>query len=236
MVGQFPAWMDRLANLSLLIAGLSTVAVILDEMRVPQKMWIMNLVWPLTTMFGSLIWLTAYWRWGRNVTSRFHGHFEQPFSITVLKSTSHCGAGCMVGDLAGEWLAFAMPGISVWLGWQSLFADRMFANWILDLIIAFIFGVGFQYFSIKPMRNLSVRAGLAAALRADAISIIAWQIGMYGVMAALQFGWYKSETGRIAPVDSSEFWFAMQIAMLGGFVTSYPVNWLLLRMGWKEGM
>jgi hypothetical protein len=32
------------------------------------------------------------------------------------------------------------------------------------------------------------------------------------------------------------FWFAMQIAMLGGFATSYPVSWVLIRAGWKEQM
>jgi len=42
--------------------------------------------------------------------------------------------------------------------------------------------------------------------------------------------------GAVAPVDSPEFWFAMQLAMLGGFMTSYPVNWLLIRAGWKEKM
>jgi hypothetical protein len=28
----------------------------------------------------------------------------------------------------------------------------------------------------------------------------------------------------------------MQMAMLGGFATSYPINWLLIRAGWKEEM
>jgi nitrogen regulatory protein PII len=28
----------------------------------------------------------------------------------------------------------------------------------------------------------------------------------------------------------------MQIAMIFGFLTSYPVNWWLLRKGWKETM
>jgi hypothetical protein len=32
------------------------------------------------------------------------------------------------------------------------------------------------------------------------------------------------------------FWFMMQIAMLAGFFTSYPVNWWLLRSGIKEKM
>jgi hypothetical protein len=32
------------------------------------------------------------------------------------------------------------------------------------------------------------------------------------------------------------FWFMMQIAMLAGFATSYPVNWWLLRKQIKEVM
>jgi hypothetical protein len=32
------------------------------------------------------------------------------------------------------------------------------------------------------------------------------------------------------------FWFMMQIAMIAGFVTSYPANWLLIRAGIKSGM
>ena len=33
-----------------------------------------------------------------------------------------------------------------------------------------------------------------------------------------------------------EFWFMMQIAMMFGFMTSYPVNWWLIRQGVKEAM
>ena len=36
--------------------------------------------------------------------------------------------------------------------------------------------------------------------------------------------------------DTPEFWFAMQIAMLCGFATAYPMNWLLIRTGIKEKM
>jgi hypothetical protein len=42
--------------------------------------------------------------------------------------------------------------------------------------------------------------------------------------------------GGIASVSSPEFWFAMQLAMLAGFATSYPVNWWLVRKGLKEKM
>jgi hypothetical protein len=154
----------------------------------------------------------------------------------VFKGTNHCGAGCTLGDIVVEWLTFAMPAIAVYFGWGSLFAEKTFAVWIPDFLLAFLFGVIFQYFTIKPMRKLSPVEGMVAALKADVTSIAAWQIGMYGVMALIQFAWFRGTFGGIAPVASPEFWFAMQLAMLGGFATSYPVNWLLVKRGWKEKM
>ena len=38
------------------------------------------------------------------------------------------------------------------------------------------------------------------------------------------------------PIDSSSHWFMMQIGMMLGFVTSWPVNRWLLRHGIKEPM
>lgn len=55
-------------------------------------------------------------------------------------------------------------------------------------------------------------------------------------MAIIQFGWYRSAYGGIAKVASPEFWSVLQLAMLAGFVTSYPVNWLLIRAVLKEKM
>jgi hypothetical protein len=37
-------------------------------------------------------------------------------------------------------------------------------------------------------------------------------------------------------VNSFEFWFMMQIAMIVGFMTSYPANWWLIKRGLKEKM
>ena len=60
-----PGWFHALASVSLVIALLSAVWIALDLTRHQQKMWIMNLVWPLTATFGSLLVLVFYWRWGR---------------------------------------------------------------------------------------------------------------------------------------------------------------------------
>lgn len=37
-------------------------------------------------------------------------------------------------------------------------------------------------------------------------------------------------------VDGVEFWFMMRLAMICGFLTSYPVNWWLVSCGIKERM
>jgi len=114
----------------------------------------------------------------------------------------------------------------------TLFGREIFAAWTLDFIAAFCFGIVFQYFTIKPMRQLSPGQGLVAALKADTLSLTVWQIGMYGWMAIVTFVIVGHSLDKTGPV----FWFMMQLAMLLGFALSYPVNWWLVRSGVKEKM
>lgn len=233
-MARFPNWLHALSWASLLIALACAVAIVVDEARRGQRMWIMNLVWPLTALFGGVLWLAFYWRWGRAGPSAPSA--EPPMAIAVAKGASHCGAGCTLGDIIAEWLAYAAPSVALALGWKSLFGEEMFAVWILDYLVAFALGVAFQYFAIAPMRGLGVRDGLVAAVKADAASITSWQVGMYGAMAVIQFLWFRPAYGGLAQVATPEFWFAMQAAMICGFGTAYPVNWLLVACGVKERM
>jgi hypothetical protein len=157
-------------------------------------------------------------------------------AVAVAKGASHCGAGCTLGDIIAEWIAFALPAVALWFGWQTLFSEKLFAVWIFDYLLASVIGVLFQYCTIKPMRDLSVGAALVQAVKADAASITSWQVGMYGVMAAGQFLWFRHAYGGLAQVSNPEFWFLMQLSMLAGFCTAYPVNWWLVRTGIKEKM
>ena len=152
----------------------------------------------------------------------------------VGKGAMHCGSGCTLGDICAEWLAFGIPALAVWFGWQTIFAEKIFAVWILDFVLAFLFGVAFQYFTIKPMRGLSPGQGLIQAVKADALSLTAWQLGMYGFMAIAHFWIFAQLLGTRLQVASFEFWFMMQIAMICGFLTAYPVNWWLISKGIKE--
>jgi hypothetical protein len=233
-----PAWLHVLSLVSLLVAAGCALTIAFDESRHPQKMWIMNLVWPLCALFGSLAWLWGYFRFGR-LNARdapTEAKEGKPFPVSVGEGASHCGSGCTLGDICAEWLAFGVPALAVWFGYGWLFGDKIFAVWVLDFIFAFAFGIVFQYFAIAPMRDLGVRDGLVAALKADTLSLTAWQVGMYGFMAVAHFWIFAHLLDARLQVNSVEFWFMMQIAMLFGFATSYPVNWWLIRSGIKEAM
>lgn len=141
-----------------------------------------------------------------------------------------------MGDLIGEFALVAVPALGVAVGLGTLYQDRVFAGWIIDFVIAFTAGIVFQYFSIAPMRGLSLGAGLVAALKADTLSITAWQVGMYGMLALAQFAVLPAVLGGRAGVLTPEFWVVKQVAMVAGFICSYPVNWWLVKKGIKEAM
>ena len=225
-----PVWLTTLSWIAIASGVASAAWIAFDVTRHPQKMWIMSVVWPLTGLYGSLLAVWFYRRYGRP------GGGEVPFAITVAKGATHCGAGCSLGDMMAEALVLAAPGLLAAFGYPALFSDPIFARWGLDYVIAFAIGVAFQYFTIVPMRDLGPLEGVAVAAKVDAASLTAWQVGMYGFMAVAHFWIFGHVLGvRLEPA-SVEFWFMMQIAMLAGFATAYPVNWLLIRSGVKEAM
>ena len=84
--------------------------------------------------------------------------------------------------------------------------------------------------------TVAEHAGVARRRRdrvaVDRGRVLAWQVGMYGGMAIAWFAIFRRSLDGSSPV----FWFVMQIAMWLGFITSYPVNWWLVRSGRKESM
>ncbi len=102
----------------------------------------------------------------------------------------------------------------------------------VDFVLAFSLGIVFQYFTIAPMRGLGLRDGVVAALKADTLSLIAFEVGLFAWMIFVQIVAFPE---HLVPTDPT-FWFMMQIGMAVGFVTAYPVNWWLVSAGMKERM
>lgn len=219
------AWVWLMAALA--CAG----AILVDEVRHPQTMAVMNVVWPVTALYEAPLGLWAYFRLGRPMARdrmRGHGHQEEdrpPSLGQIAVSASHCGAGCMLADILGESVVFT-------LGWKAL-GESLYADYFVTLGLAWVFGVAFQYFSIQPMRHLSPGEGIVAAMKADTLSILFFQTGMYGWMA---IGYFVVFPHPHLEANSAMFWFMEQMGMMAGFVTTLPVNRWLIRRGLKEKM
>lgn len=229
-----PAWLSALAWLAIAIGLICAVVVAWDVWRNPPSMRIMAVVWPLTMLYGGVAAAWFYVRYAR--TAHDHGESAAAHRVSVATGTSHCGAGCSLGDLIAEFMVAAIPTLAVAVGWGSLYHERIFATWIWDFVLAYLLGIAFQYFTIAPMRGGRVRDNLLAAVKADTASILAWQVGMYAVMAVLQFWAFPALFGAALDVTSPVFWFGMQWAMVAGFASAYPMTALLIRKGVKEAM
>ena len=223
------------AWLSLGVAFLCAAIIAGHEIKNPQKMAVMNLVWPLTAMYLSVFGLFAYFRFGVRMTRRQQypdagmnmemGQTTSPTLVEAAVSATHCGAGCVLGDVVSEF--------AVYRSGAMILGSMLWASFVWDFVAAWCLGIAFQYFTIVPMRKLSPIEGLKAAVKADTLSIIAFQIGMYGWMLIAHFRLFSQS--HLDP-DQAAYWFVMQIAMICGFITSIPMNWWLLKIGWKEAM
>ncbi len=135
-----------------------------------------------------------------------------------------------------QWLTI-IADISLIAAFASAFAilGDIIAEWGVSLTgftLAFLLGIIFQYFAIASMRDLSFGEGLKAAIKADTFSLIAFEIGLFGWMALMRFVFFNPPLEPNDPVH----WFMMQIGMVIGFATSYPMNWFLINKGIKEAM
>ncbi|WFF40460.1 DUF4396 domain-containing protein [Salinicola endophyticus] len=235
-----------------LLSGVFTaLAMAFDVARRPQPMAIMNITWPITGLYMPLVGWWAYCKMGRAApkaavaqqdhaghdqhAQRHHAHADQhdhdhghhhgdkPKWQSVFVSATHCGGGCTLGDVVTAPIATATG--------FALLGSTVLGHFALAFVGAYLFGVLFQYLPIRAMGDAGPGQALKDAIKADTLSLIAFQIGMYAWMLIALQGWMGELDAFTAP-----FWFMMQIAMLIGFATSYPANWILINRGIKHGM
>ncbi len=240
LMAPYPEWLHVLAWFYLALCACCALFILGDILRGNrQKMWIMDIVWPITGMYFGPVAVWMYLR-TRPVSlasspkpddaTKKQMKKMDPTREQVSVAVFHCGAGCTIGDVIAEAGLFAIGGAVAKFVGGSEFATKL----VVDFLFAYSLGVVFQYFTIAPMRGLSVGEGIKAAVRADTISIAAFEIGMFAWMALTRFVLFP-EPYRIHP-NMAVFWFMMQIAMIVGWATSYPANIWLIRNGWKEKM
>ena len=216
-----PSWLQTLAEVYAPLSMATALLVLGDIFLLGRrhKMKIMDAVWPLTALYWGPLGLIPYFAFGRG-GGRDHG--EPPMWQAAFKGATHCGAGCALGDFIGDWIAFATA--------FAVFGSALAGKYVLAFALAYLFGIVFQYYSVAPMRGLKLGEGIVAAIKIDTLSLLAYEVGMFAWMGFRAFAYPD-----LAPT-SFTYWFMMQIAMVLGFATTYPVNWWLIANGTKEKM
>lgn len=223
----------------LAIGLVSCVIVYLDvNLGRYQAMPIMNLAWVITSIYMGIIGLFMYFRYGRAsgkpmVHEMHHDHAAmkggcehhmmkpKPMWVQVFISSTHCGAGCGLADIVSELLIY-FAGITFW-------GASIWASFFIDYGFAVVFGLAFQYLNIKPMKpDTPAWQVFWDAVKADILSLTSFQVGMYAWMLAIYFIFH----GQVL-ADSAFYWFNIQIGLILGLFTTYPVNYLLIKTGVK---
>lgn len=187
-----------------------------------QHLPVMEAVWPLTAAYFGPLAVWAYRRLGHAgmaVPSR------RPRWSSVAVSVSHCGAGCVLGDVIAEFVVFAVGA--------TVAGQALFAEYVGDYVLAISFGIAFQYLAIAPVRGLSLRKGLIEAAKSDFVALSTFEIGLFGWMALMRFVFFTDP--HLSP-DSPVYWLFMQLGMMIGFATAWPANVWLIRRGIKDAM
>lgn len=218
------SWLTAIAWLALAGAFASAGWLVVELIRHPQRMWIMNVVWPVTALYMGPLAIWAYRTMGD--TGRMAG--SRPFWQKTFVGTTHCGSGCTLGDIIAEFWVFYGG-----LAFFGASAVGIFGTYlVMSYALAYLLGIAFQYFNIAPMRGVWGMSSLWAAIKADTLSLTAFEVGLFGWMALMHFVLFQP---RLEP-NQAAYWFMMQIGMCIGFLTSYPMNWWLIKVGIKEAM
>ena len=232
-----PHWFELVAWAALALGFASALVIAADVVLLGNRQHtaIMNLVFPLTALYMGPVALWGYLTRGRRMSHRqmqaraFDATSEPEARDSwweVSLSDTHCGAGCALGDVGGEWIVWAT-------GWTIGSTAALGPEYILDLPLAWIFGILFQYFAIAPLRGQTGQlAPLRDAIKSDTLSVLSFEAGLFGWMALSHYVIWRPPL----PIDTSSHWFMMQIGMMIGFLTSWPVNRWLLVKGVKEPM
>ena len=124
---------------------------------------------------------------------------DRPMWATVAMGVMHCGAGCVLGDIVGEFIVYGsgatINGADIW---PAL---------LIDYAFALLFGIAFQYFSIAPMTGDYGLKTVWRALKADILSLTAFEIGLFGWMIIYQVGIW----GYRLEMNTWVYWWMMQV-------------------------
>jgi hypothetical protein len=101
-----------------------------------------------------------------------------------------------------------------------------------EYAVGFLFG--WLIFQLKSMTMMTDRLGraLLMAFRAEFFSMLTVMGGMGAVMTYVT----PAVVGAQPKATTYAFWGFGMLGLLAGYVFTFPMNWLMVKLGWKHGM
>lgn len=187
----------------------------------------LKLAWPIIIFFFSIVGLLLYLltsrpadagrQQGRDAMKRFTD-YSQPRWRKVVASATHC----VGGDGLGIITAMVIARVAGFSFWQEFW---------FEYLVGYLFGwFIFQTWAMRLHGN-SWLGSLWKGGRAEFFSMMTVMLGMGLVMRFVT----PSVVGMQPLPDTYAFWTFGALGLLVGFVFTYPMNWWLVKIGWKHG-
>lgn len=184
--------------------------------------------WPIIIFFFSVIGLGFYF-WScrpANVgdlseeekKKKHHEYVNNPVFKTI-GATIHCVGGDGLG-IVSAMVILRLIGTTFWQEFWIEYAVGFAFGWFIFQLWAFL------------LHDNSLGEALLKAFRAEFFSMLTVMLGMGLVMALVT----PSVVGEQPTPDTFAFWGFAAFGLFVGAVFTYPMNLLLIKLGWKHGM
>ena len=188
----------------------------------------LKVAWPIIIFFFSIIGIGLYLATSRPFDiGQFHGRMEKMQRFTeyskprwrkVIASATHCVGGDGLGIMTAMALS-RVWGLTFWQEFWFEYAAGYLFGWFI-----------FQLWAMRLHGN-GWLASIWKGGRAEFFSMITVMIGMGLVMRFVT----PTVVGTRPMPDTFAFWTFGALGLLVGFIATYPMNWLLVAIGWKHG-
>lgn len=189
----------------------------------------MKWAWPIIVFFFSVIGLVLYFTTARapgigkmksdEEKQEAHNEYQKNMWRRTNGAVIHCVAGDGLGIMTGMVIA-RFAGMSFWQEFWFEYLTGYVIGWFI-----------FQRKSMTMMTS-SLPKQLAMAFRGEFFSMLTVMSGMGAVMTFIT----PMVVGAQPKPFTAAFWGFGMLGLLVGFVFTYPMNWMMVKLGWKHGM
>ncbi|MGR3521609.1 DUF4396 domain-containing protein [Paracoccus sp. UBA889] len=131
----------------------------------------------------------------------------------------HCVGGDGLGIMTAM-IVLRLVGVTFWQEFWFEYAVGFAFGWLIFQLWAFL------------LQDNGLVAALWKAFRAEFFSMASVMIGMGVVMSQVT----PRVVGEQPPPETYAFWGFASFGLLAGALLTVPVNYVLIRVGWKHGM